>query len=214
MYAVIKTGGKQYRVAANDVISIEKLPGEAGERVMFDEVLLVGNGDDSSIGNPVVGGASVAGEVVEQTRGRKIIVFKKKRRKNYRRTKGHRQHLTLVRITEILTDGAKPSAKQAAKKPAKKAEEDAAAQGKDKAEKPKDAEAKADAAAAKKAPAKPATSKDSKDASKAKEDTKAKPGAAAEHAEAQSAEAAPEAPAAEATTTKDDASPSDEAKKD
>ncbi len=202
MYAVIRTGGKQYRVAANDVISIEKMPGEAGEQVVFDEVLLVGNGEDASIGNPVVGGASVAGEVIEQARGRKIIVFKKKRRKNHRRTKGHRQHLTLVRITEILTDGAKPSAKKATKKPAKKAEEDGAAPDKDKAAKAKDAEAKA------------APSKVAKDTSKAKEDTKAKADPAAERADAQTAEAAPEAPAADATTTTDDAPPSDEAKKD
>jgi large subunit ribosomal protein L21 len=120
MFAVIKTGGKQYRVAADDLISIEKLPGEAGAQILFEDVLMVGNGENATIGAPLVDGASVAGEVVEQTRARKIIVFKKKRRKNYRRTQGHRQHLTMVRITEILTDGAKPSARKAAKTPAKK----------------------------------------------------------------------------------------------
>ena len=104
MYAVIKTGGKQYRVAPNDVIKIERTPGEVGEVVSFDEVLMVG-GDKPSIGAPVVDGASVAGIVLEQARADKIIVFKKKRRQNYRRKKGHRQHLTVVRIAEVLTDG-------------------------------------------------------------------------------------------------------------
>ncbi len=118
MFAVIKTGGKQYRVAPQEVIKVEKLPGEAGDSVLFEEVLLIGDGDNSSIGSPLVAGATVAGEVVEQTRGRKVLIFKKKRRKHYRRTQGHRQHLTEIRITEILTDGAKPSAKKAQAKPA------------------------------------------------------------------------------------------------
>jgi len=101
MYAVIKTGGKQYRVAPDDVINIEKLPGKEGEKIEFTEVLMVGGEGDPKVGTPLVKGASVAGEVVEQKRDRKIIVFKKKRRKNYRRKIGHRQHLTSVKITGI-----------------------------------------------------------------------------------------------------------------
>jgi len=129
MFAVIKTGGKQYRVAAEDIITIEKLSGEVGETVTFDDVLMVGGDDDTAIGTPTVDGASVAGEVVEQSRAKKIIVFKKKRRKNYRRTKGHRQEQTLVKITEILTGGKKAAAKKAAKPKAeaKPAEEKAPA---------------------------------------------------------------------------------------
>lgn len=124
MFAVIKTGGKQYKVSAEDVITIEKIGVEAGETVTFEEVLMVG-GDNLEVGAPLVSGASVVGEVVEQGRARKIIVFKKKRRQGYKRTKGHRQHQTIVRITDILTGGAKPAAKAKAKaeaKPAAKAE--------------------------------------------------------------------------------------------
>lgn len=120
MFAVIKTGGKQYRVAENDVITIEKLAGEAGDQVVFDNVLLLGNGEDTTVGAPMIDGASVAGEIVDQTRGEKIIIFKKKRRKNYRRTQGHRQYLSTVRITEILTEGAKPSKAKATKQAPKK----------------------------------------------------------------------------------------------
>ncbi|MGI9387963.1 MAG: 50S ribosomal protein L21 [Methyloligellaceae bacterium] len=118
MYAVIKTGGKQYRVAADDVIKVEKVPGEVGETISFGEVLMVG-GDTPLIGAPLVDGASVAGEVVDQGRARKIIVFKKKRRQNYRRKKGHRQEQTTVRITDIVTGGKSvASAKKSAPKPA------------------------------------------------------------------------------------------------
>jgi len=115
MFAVIKTGGKQYRVAADDLLQVEKIKGEPGEIVQFGEVLVVG-GDTATLGTPNVAGASVAAEVVEQGRGPKVIAFKKRRRKNSRRKRGHRQEFTLVRITEILTDGAKPS-KAAAEKP-------------------------------------------------------------------------------------------------
>jgi large subunit ribosomal protein L21 len=115
MFAVIKTGGKQYRVAADDLLQVEKIKGEPGEIVQFGEVLVVG-GDSATLGTPTVAGASVAAEVVEQGRGPKVISFKKRRRKNSRRKRGHRQEFTLVRITEILTDGAKPS-KAAAEKP-------------------------------------------------------------------------------------------------
>ncbi len=115
MYAVVKTGGKQYRVAKDDIIKIERLPGDAGDLVTLGEVLMIGNGGDVTVGAPFVSGASVAGEIVEQARAPKIIVFKKRRRQNYRRKKGHRQLLTVLRVTDILTDGAK------AAKPAKKA---------------------------------------------------------------------------------------------
>jgi large subunit ribosomal protein L21 len=108
MFAVIKTGGKQYRVVAEDVLQVEKVKGEPGEIVQFGEVLVVG-GDAVTLGAPTVAGASVAAEVLEQGRGPKVIAFKKRRRKNSRRKRGHRQEFTLVRITEILTDGAKPT---------------------------------------------------------------------------------------------------------
>ncbi len=131
MFAVIKTGGKQYRVAAEDVIRIEKVPGDPGEIVQLGEVLLLG-GDEVKLGVPTIAGASVAAEVLEQGRGRKVIAFKKRRRKNSRRKRGHRQEFTLLRVTEILTDGAKPtksaqpnSARPKSAKP--KPEEEAAA---------------------------------------------------------------------------------------
>ena len=108
MFAVIKTGGKQYRVAAGDKLKVEKIKGEPGEIVQFGEVLVVG-GDSPTLGAPTVAGASVAAEVLEQGRGEKVIAFKKRRRKNSRRKRGHRQEFTLVRVTEILTDGAKPT---------------------------------------------------------------------------------------------------------
>ena len=108
MFAVIKTGGKQYRVAAEDVLKVEKIEGEPGEIVQFGDVLVVG-GDSVTLGAPTVAGASVAAEVLEQGRGPKVIAFKKRRRKNSRRKRGHRQEFTLLRITEILTDGAKPT---------------------------------------------------------------------------------------------------------
>jgi large subunit ribosomal protein L21 len=116
MFAVIKTGGKQYRVAANDLLKVEKVIGEAGDIVEFTEVLMVGEGADAAIGAPTVAGATVTAEVVEQGRAKKVIAFKKRRRQNSKRTRGHRQHLTTVRIAEILTGGAKPSKKAAAPK--------------------------------------------------------------------------------------------------
>ncbi|MBO0716763.1 MAG: 50S ribosomal protein L21 [Rhizobiales bacterium] len=115
MFAVFKTGGKQYRVAAEDVIKVGKVKGEPGEIVEFGEVLVVG-GDNLTLGAPTVAGATVAAEVLDQARGPKIIAFKKRRRKNSRRKIGHRQEFTLLRITEILTDGKKPS-KQAQPRP-------------------------------------------------------------------------------------------------
>jgi large subunit ribosomal protein L21 len=113
MFAVIRTGGKQYRVAKDDVIAVERLAADAGEAVAFADVLMLGGDGEPQLGAPLVAGATVTGEVVEQTRAAKIIVFKKRRRQNYRRTRGHRQHATLVRITDILTDGAEPSAARA-----------------------------------------------------------------------------------------------------
>jgi len=107
MFAVIKTGGKQYRVAANDQITIEKLIGSAGETVAFEHVLMLVDGETATVGAPFVAGASVAAEIVEQGRGDKVISFKKRRRQNSKRKRGHRQDLTIVRITDILTGGAK-----------------------------------------------------------------------------------------------------------
>ena len=129
MYAIIKTGGKQYKVAENDKLVIERLAGEAGDAVSFGEVLAVGGDDAVTVGAPTVAGAQVAGEIVEHNRSATILVFKKRRRQNSKRSRGHRQQHTVVRITEILTDGKAPS-KQAAPKAA-------AATDETKAEKPK-----------------------------------------------------------------------------
>lgn len=115
MFAVIKTGGKQYRVAAEDVIRIEKVDGDVGEIVTLGSVLAYGEGDDVTIGAPFVDGASVAVEVVDQGKAKTVIAFKKRRRQNSRRKRGHRQLLTTVRISEILVAGAKPSKKAAPK---------------------------------------------------------------------------------------------------
>ena len=123
MFAVIKTGGKQYTVAADDLLKVEKLDADAGSTVTFDEVLMVGNGTDTTVGAPTVEGASVVAEVVEQGRGRKIIIFKKRRRQNSRRRNGHRQSFTLVKVTDILTGGAKPAKTAAPKKAAAKPKE-------------------------------------------------------------------------------------------
>jgi len=126
MFAVIRTGGKQYRVSAGDEFAVEKLAGEAGEKIQFNEVLMLG-GDQPTLGAPLVEGAVVEAEVVDQTRGPKVLTFKKRRRKHgSKRIKGHRQQLTTVRITEILADGAKP-----AKAKATKAESEAAPEAAD-----------------------------------------------------------------------------------
>jgi large subunit ribosomal protein L21 len=100
-YAVIRTGGKQYRVAPGDIVHIEKLTGEAGSHVEFTEVLLASDGGNVHVGTPLVTGARVTGEIVRQGKAKKILVFKKKRRKNYRRHHGHRQLQTTVRVTAI-----------------------------------------------------------------------------------------------------------------
>lgn len=129
MYAVVKTGGKQYRVSKDDILKVERLPGEAGDVVTLDDVLMLGDGADVTVGAPKVDGASVAAEILEQKRDKKVIIFKKRRRQNYRRKKGHRQHLTVLKVTDILTGGAKakPAAKKAAKKAEPKAQAPAAA---------------------------------------------------------------------------------------
>ncbi|NWG24590.1 MAG: 50S ribosomal protein L21 [Pseudorhodoplanes sp.] len=108
MFAVVKAGGKQYRVAEDDVLKVEGIKGEPGEIVQLSEVLMVG-GDSPQLGAPLVSGASVAVEIVEHGRGPKVIAFKKRRRKNSRRKRGHRQDFVLIRISEILTDGKSPT---------------------------------------------------------------------------------------------------------
>jgi len=114
MFAVIKAAGKQYKVAVDDKITLSTVAGNAGDHVTFDHVLMVSTDGTAHFGAPTLAGASVAGEIVEQTRGPKSISFKKRRRQNSKRKRGHRQDLTIVHITQILTDGAKP-AKSAAK---------------------------------------------------------------------------------------------------
>lgn len=111
MFAIIKTGGKQYKVAANDVIMIERLTGTSGDHIEFSDVLMLGQGDSIKVGAPLVANAMVHGTVLDQIRDDKVIIFKKKKRHNYRRKNGHRQYLTVVRITDILSDGSKAKAK-------------------------------------------------------------------------------------------------------
>jgi len=147
MFAVIKTGGRQYRVVPNDVLEIGKIAGDVGTIVQLGEVLVVG-GDTPVLGAPTVAGASVAAEVLDHKRGPKVIAFKKRRRKNSRRKRGYRDEITVLRITEILTDNAKPTV---GPRP-KKEKVAAAAEGDDAAPK----------AAKKKAPAKKAAAKSEK----------------------------------------------------
>ena len=156
MFAVIRTGGKQYRVAPNDIIEIEKIAGKPGDIVELSDVILLGGDGGPKTGSPTIAGALVAAEVIEQRRADKIVVFKKKRRKNYRRTKGHRQALTALRITEILTDGKKPS--KAAPKPEPKKAAKPAPEAKAKSE-AKPAPKKAETKQAAKKPARKAAAK-------------------------------------------------------
>ena len=116
MFAVIKTGGKQYKVAEGDKIVIEKLAADAGENVTFDDVLMLGDDKKVTIGEPLVAGASVVGTVDEQRKGAKVLIMKKRQRNTYRRKKGHRQLETVVTIDSILADGKKAPAKKAAAK--------------------------------------------------------------------------------------------------
>jgi len=171
MFAVVKTGGKQYRVAAGDVIRVEKLPVETGALIELDQVLMLGNGAETSVGNPLVSGAAVTATVLEQMRDDTILVFKKKRRHNYRRKRGHRQALTVLRIAEVVAPGAErkvTAAQVAAPKPA--------AEG---AAKRKAASPKAKAESAPRAPAKARTkakpAAGAKSAAKPKAAAKAKP---------------------------------------
>jgi large subunit ribosomal protein L21 len=153
MFAVIKTGGKQYRVAPEDVIRIDRVNGQPGEIVEFGEVLVLG-GDTPQIGSPAISGATVAGEVLQHSRGDKVIAFKKRRRKNSRRKRGYRHEFSVIRITEILTDGAKPS-KEAKPRPKREP-------------KPVTAEAAAEGASDEPKAKKPATKKPAKAATKSK----------------------------------------------
>ena len=121
MYALVKTGGKQYRVAKDDTILVERIAAEEGAEVILNDIVMLGDGDKVTIGTPTVDGAAVSAIVVRQTRGPKIIIFRRKRRKNHRRTRGHRQDLTLLKINDIAEDAkklapAKPAAKKAAPK--------------------------------------------------------------------------------------------------
>jgi large subunit ribosomal protein L21 len=157
MFAVIKAGGKQYRVAAEDVIRIDGIDREPGDIVEFGEVLMLG-GDNVQVGAPTVSGAMVAGEVLQHTRGEKVIAFKKRRRKNSRRKRGYRHDFTMIRITEILTDGQKPSPAKPRPERAKKPKVEEAAEGAETApaKETKQAKAPAKKAAAKKPAAKKA----------------------------------------------------------
>jgi large subunit ribosomal protein L21 len=135
MYALVKTGGKQYRVSKNDTILVERLSAEEGEQIILNDIVMLGDGDKLTIGTPRVDGAGVSATVVRQTRGPKIIIFRRKRRKNHRRTQGHRQDLTLLRINDIAEDAknlkaSDPAIKDAPKKAAaKKVTIEAAAKG-------------------------------------------------------------------------------------
>ena len=126
MYALVKTGGKQYRVSKDDTILVERIAADEGAEVILNDIVMLADGDKVTIGTPKVEGAAVSATVIRQTRGRKIIIFRRKRRKNHRRTQGHRQDLTLLKINDIAEDAkkltaAKPTAKPAAKPAAKKA---------------------------------------------------------------------------------------------
>jgi large subunit ribosomal protein L21 len=170
MYAVVKTGGKQYKVAKDDKIVVDRLEAEAGSNLVLDQVLMVANGDQVDVGAPIIKDAVVGATVLRHTRGDKIMVFRRKRRKNFRRIRGHRQDLTLLQITDIAPDGklkaAKPAAEKTAAKPAdaKKPAADKPAAKKAPAKKAPAKATEAKKPAAKKAPAKKASTSKSKDA--------------------------------------------------
>jgi large subunit ribosomal protein L21 len=126
MFAVIRTGGKQYKVAPDDVIAIERITGEPGAEIELGEVLMLGDGKSLTMGTPLVDGARVAATVLDQGKGEKVLIFKKKRRQGYHRTRGHRQFQTVLRITEILAAG---QSRSAAAAPAKRKKQAAAAEG-------------------------------------------------------------------------------------
>jgi large subunit ribosomal protein L21 len=166
MFAVIKAGGKQYRVVAEDVIRIDRVTGEPGEVIEFGEVLLLG-GDTPQIGAPTVSGASVAGEVLQHTRGDKVIAFKKRRRKNSRRKRGSRHEFSMIRITEILTGGAKAS-KTAPPRPVREPKPKVEVQTEGQIEGQVEAQAGAKPAKAKAKTKKPAAKKSAKTVAKGK----------------------------------------------
>ncbi len=155
MFAVIKTGGKQYKVAEGDEIIVEKLVAEAGDDVTFEDVLMLGGEGKVTVGEPLVAGASVVGEVAEQRKGKKVLIMKKRQRNTYRRKKGHRQLETVVTIKSILADGKKaPAKKKAAPKKAEAPKTETKAEAPKKAAPKKEAAPKAEKPAAKAAPAK------------------------------------------------------------
>jgi large subunit ribosomal protein L21 len=156
MYALVKTGGKQYRVSKDDTILVERLAAEEGEQIILNDIVMLGDGDKVTIGTPLVDGAGVSATVMRQTRGPKIIIFRRKRRKNHRRTQGHRQDLTLLKINDIAEDA--KSLKTA--KPAAKAAPKAADSGDAPAKKAAPKKAAPKAATAKKPAAKKAAKKD------------------------------------------------------
>ena len=172
MFAVIRTGGKQYKVSKDDVITVERLAGDAGAKLEFTDVLAIGEGPDTTFGTPIVAGARVMAAVLEQTKGDKIIVFKKSRRKNYRRKRGHRQQLTVLRIT-----GISPGGEAAAKAPAKEkapAKAETKPEAKVKAPAKTEAKPKAEPKAKPKAEAKPKASAKAPAEGKTKAPAKAK----------------------------------------
>lgn len=153
MFAVIKTGGKQYKVAENDQIVVEKLDAEAGEQVKFDQVLLMGDDGSTTLGAPIVEGAAVFGQVEEQRKGDKVIIMKKRQRSTYRRKKGHRQLETVVTITSILADGSKAPKPKKKAAPKAKAEETKPVEAKEEAPKKEAAPKKTPAAKKEETPA-------------------------------------------------------------
>ena len=180
MYALVKTGGKQYRVSKDDTILVERIVAEEGAEVILNDIVMLGDGDKVTIGTPMVDGAAVSATVLRQTRGPKIIIFRRKRRKNHRRTQGHRQDLTLLKINDIAEDvkklaPAKPIAKKVALKAGDASNKPAAKQASEKKAAPKAAAAKRPAA--KKAVPKAAAAK--KPAAKKSAAKKASPKAAA-----------------------------------
>ena len=168
MYALVKTGGKQYRVSKDDTILVERIAAEEGAEVILNDIVMLGDGDKVTIGNPKVDGAAVSATVLRQTRGPKIIIFRRKRRKNHRRTQGHRQDLTLLKINEIAEDAkklvpAKPIARKTAPKTDDAAKKPAAKKTASKAtavKKPAAKKAASKATAVKKPAAKKAAKKD------------------------------------------------------
>ena len=153
MYALVKTGGKQYRVSKDDTILVERIAAEEGAEVILNDIVMLGDGDKVTIGTPKVDGAAVSATVVRQTRGPKIIIFRRKRRKNHRRTQGHRQDLTLLKINDIAEDAKKLA-------PAKSVAKKAAPKVVDTAKKPAAKKAAPKVTAAKKPAAKKAAKKD------------------------------------------------------